>query len=148
MRTFIRLAVVIAIGFMVAALASPAGAQTATNKKIKQAPVTPISDIAGGATFQAYCSACHGAGGHGNGPAAWALKAPPSDLTLISKRAGGQFPFASVRSKIAGDEVIAAHGSREMPTWGPLFKAVDSSTSVAELRLANLVKYLEEIQAK
>jgi hypothetical protein len=35
-----------------------------------------------------------------------------------------------------------------MPTWGPLFKAADTSSSVAELRLTNLIKYLEQIQAK
>jgi len=43
---------------------------------------------------------------------------------------------------------MAAHGSREMPTWGPLFRAADNSTSIAELRLTNLLKYLDEIQAK
>jgi hypothetical protein len=34
-----------------------------------------------------------------------------------------------------------------MPTWGPLFKQTENS-SVAELRLTNLVKYIEEMQVK
>jgi mono/diheme cytochrome c family protein len=135
---------------MVTVFAASASAQTkaATEKTIKPAPVTSIADVSGAATFKQYCAACHGPDGHGNGPAASALKPVPADLTLISQRAGGKFPALTVKSKISGDDVVAAHGSRDMPTWGPLFKQVDTSSSVAELRLANLVKYLEAIQAK
>jgi hypothetical protein len=42
--------------------------------------------------------------------------------------------------------VVAAHGSRDMPMWGPVFKSVDGS--VAELRLKNLIDYLDSIQEK
>jgi mono/diheme cytochrome c family protein len=153
MAKFIRLAAIIAIGFAVAWFASSASAQTAQSgtgavKTIKEQPVRPLGDVAGATTFREYCSTCHGVGGHGNGPAASALKTAPSDLTLIARRAGGTFPFGTVKSKITGDDVVAAHGSRDMPTWGPLFKAVDTSSSVAELRLTNLINYLEGIQAK
>lgn len=150
MPRLIRLVAVVGIGCMVAVFAGPASAQTkpATEKTIKHEPVKSIADVAGSATFKEYCTACHGVGGHGNGPAASALKVAPSDLTLISKRAGGTFPFATVKSQISGDDVIAAHGSRDMPTWGPLFRSADASNSVAELRLTNLIKYVEEIQAK
>jgi len=149
MPRLIRLSALVGIGCLVTVFAASASAQTQTaaQKTVKQAPVKSISDVSGAATFKEYCAACHGPEGHGNGPAATALKPVPSDLTLITQRAGGKFPFASIKSKIAGDDVIAAHGSRDMPTWGPLFKAVDTS-SVAELRLTNLVKYLEEIQTK
>jgi mono/diheme cytochrome c family protein len=131
-------------------LGAAASAQTkpATQKTVKQEPVKSISDVSGAATFKEYCSSCHGPQGKGNGPAATALKTAPADLTEISKRAGGKFPFTKVKAQIAGDDVVAAHGSRDMPTWGPLFKAADSSSSVAELRLTNLIKYIEEIQAK
>lgn len=149
MPRLIRLAAIIGVGCMVA-FSAPASAQQAKSaqKTIKQEPVKPLSDVSGTATFRAYCTSCHGVGGHGNGPAASALKTAPPDLTLISKRAGGTFPFGEVKGKITGDDVVAAHGSRDMPTWGPLFNAVDTSKSVAELRLTNLIKYLEQIQAK
>lgn len=150
MPRLIRLAALIGVGCMVTVFAAQASAQTNTGaqKTIKKEPVKSIPEVAGSATFREYCTACHGVGGHGNGPAAAALKSAPPDLTLIAKRAGGTFPFAKVKSTITGDDVIAAHGSRDMPTWGPLFKAVDTSSSVAELRLTNLIKYLEEIQVK
>jgi len=147
MRRLIRLAALVAFGWMTV-LGASAVAQTSTTKTVKQAPVKSISDVSGAATFKEYCTACHGLQGKGNGPAASALKAAPADLSEISKRAGGKFPFSRVKAQIAGDDVIAAHGSRDMPTWGPLFKAADASSSIAELRLTNLVKYLEEMQTK
>jgi mono/diheme cytochrome c family protein len=128
---------------MLTAFATAAAAQTT----VKKEPIKSIGDVSGPMTFKEYCSACHGVSGHGNGPAAAALKVAPADLTLISQRAGGKFPFATVKSKITGEDVIAAHGSRDMPTWGPLFRSVDPN-SVAELRLTNLIKYLEDLQAK
>ena len=148
MRRLIRLTAIVGIGCLATVMAASAQTQTAAQKTIKQEPVKPIAGVAGAVTFREYCTSCHGVSGHGNGPAATALKVAPADLTLISKRAGGTFPFATIKSKITGDDVIAAHGSRDMPTWGPLFKQADASNSVAELRLTNLVKYIEQIQAK
>jgi hypothetical protein len=37
------------------------------------------------------------------------IKTAPADLTLISKRASGTFPFATVKSKITGDDVTTLH---------------------------------------
>jgi len=138
------------IAFLIAAVAASASAKTSagTQKKVKEAPVKSIPEVAGGATFKEYCSVCHGVEGRGNGPAAGALKTPPTDLTQISKRAGGKFPFATIKSKITGDDVVAAHGTRDMPIWGSLFRQADSSSSVAELRLTNLIDYIEKLQAK
>ena len=144
MSRLTRLARLAGIGLMLTAFATTAAAQT----KVKTEPIKAVGDVSGSSTFRAYCTTCHGVGGHGNGPAAPALKVAPPDLTLISQRAGGKFPSAKVKAQITGDDVIAAHGSRDMPTWGPLFKAVDTSDSVAELRLTNLIKYVESIQAK
>ena len=149
MPKLIRVAALVGFG-CVTVYGAAAGAQTktATQKSVKSEAVKPISDVSGAATFKEYCTSCHGLEAKGNGPAAAALKTAPADLTAITKRAGGKFPYTKVKAQIAGDDVIAAHGSRDMPTWGPLFKAVDTSSSVAELRLTNLVKYIEEIQAK
>ena len=43
-------------------------------------------------TYMEYCTACHGDDGKGMGPAASALKTPPSDLTTLAKRHAGKFP--------------------------------------------------------
>lgn len=68
-----------------------------------------------------YCSACHGAQGRGDGPAAPALRPPPADLTRIAQRRGGHFPVAEIAAFIDGRTVMPAHGSREMPIWGERF---------------------------
>ena len=57
----------------------------------KQASVTP-----GKETFLRYCASCHGEDGKGDGPAAVAMKPPPSDLTTISKRHEGKYPAGYV----------------------------------------------------
>ena len=46
-----------------------------------------------------------------------------------------------------GEEVLASHGSREMPIWGPIFHQIEADVDRAHVRLDNLVKYLESIQA-
>jgi hypothetical protein len=57
------------------------------------------------------------------------------------------FPRGTIRDIIAnGSPDIPAHGSRQMPVWGPVFHALDSSDRAADLRLANIVEYLSSIQ--
>jgi hypothetical protein len=97
--------------------------------------------------FRSYCSPCHGRDGQGRGPVAAVLKTAPSDLTMLSRRNRGVFPRASVRRFITeGAPAIPAHGSSDMPVWGPTFRALDSSDQLVALRLANIVQYLESIQ--
>jgi len=139
-------ATIVGIALLTLACAVAAQAQTT----VKREPIKPVGDVSGSTTYKEYCSVCHGVSGRGDGPAAASLKVAPADLTLIAKRSGGKFSFAAVKSKISGEQdvVVAAHGTRDMPIWGPLFKQVDTSSSVAELRLTNLVDYLERMQAK
>jgi mono/diheme cytochrome c family protein len=124
-----------------------AGKQTQNAPNGKE-PSTPlIRSVEGPDLFRAYCSPCHGMDGRGAGPAALALKAKVPDLTLLTKNNRGQFPTARVRQMIMGDKVVAAHGSREMPIWGPIFHQVESDMDWGNVRLANLVKYLQSIQS-
>ena len=139
-RVFVVIVVAAVSAF---ALASRAPAQTT----LKQDRITPLQDVSGIGSYNAYCRVCHGVGGKGDGPAAKALKVPPADLTQIAKRHGGKFSQADVRVVITGETVIAAHGTREMPMWGPLFASVDSDPQRA-LRVKNLVDYLEKIQER
>ena len=106
-----------------------------------------IRSVEGPDLFRAYCSPCHGVNGKGGCLAAQALKIKPPDLTLLTKNNGGHFPATHVRKTILGDEVLAAHGSREMPIWGPIFHQIESDVDRGNVRLENLLKYLESIQS-
>jgi mono/diheme cytochrome c family protein len=98
--------------------------------------------------FKAYCAACHGVDAKGNGPAVPALKKAPMDLTLLAKNAGGKFPELRVYNAIRGEATMPAHGSKDMPVWGEVFKDLDRASGVSSLRLRNLTMYIQSIQAK
>jgi mono/diheme cytochrome c family protein len=124
---------------------------TPTSTKAQTTPKTNenlIYSIKGPDLFRAYCAVCHGPSGKGDGPMASSLKTKPSDLTLLVKRNKGRFPAARVRSIIAGDEDIKSHGTREMPIWGPIFHQIENDQDFGNVRLENLVKFLESIQQK
>ena len=103
----------------------------------------------GAQIFRSYCATCHGVDGKGQGPGATALKHPPSDLSLISRRNGGRFPRDRVKATIAGQEQsIFAHGSREMPVWGPVFHQVERDQDWGEVRLENVATFVQSLQQK
>jgi mono/diheme cytochrome c family protein len=105
--------------------------------------------VEGAKIFRYYCAACHGSDGRGHGPASVALKDPAPDLTLISKRSGGKFPYQRVKKIIAGEEPgRPAHGDREMPIWGPIFHEVESDQDWGEVRLDAITKHIESIQQR
>lgn len=106
-----------------------------------------IRSVKGSDLFRAYCASCHGLDAKGDGPAAASLKVKPADLTTLAKRNGGIFPDARVRKIIMGDDVLASHGSREMPIWGPVFHQIEEDVDRGNVRLDNLAKYLQSIQA-
>lgn len=100
-------------------------------------------------TFQYHCAACHGADGRGRGPASVALKHAPPDLTLISQRNGGKFPYQRVKEIIEGEiPGPVAHGVREMPIWGPVFHEVELDQDWGEVRLEAVTRHVESIQQK
>jgi len=95
--------------------------------------------------FLAYCAVCHGKDGQGGGPAAAALKKRPADLTQLSRKNGGAFPKDEVEAVIQGDTASGAHGSRDMPIWGNVFRSM-SKPEIARLRIVNLAAYIESVQ--
>jgi mono/diheme cytochrome c family protein len=109
---------------------------------------------AGKPTYEQYCAVCHGLAGKGDGGAANILTVKPADLTQVSKRNGGEFPFWRVYRIIDGrEEVIRGHGSREMPIWGTELRATAGSGNIAEEstvrgRILELIYYLQSIQEK
>ena len=113
-------------------------------------PPLVISSMYGRDLFELYCATCHGRDGKGNGPAAEALRVRPADLTTIARRNGGVFPRSRVESFVTvGEERAApAHGSKEMPVWGPIFRALDFNDAANKIRLANIVEYVGSLQVK
>jgi hypothetical protein len=100
--------------------------------------------------FVRYCSACHGAHGQGDGPAAPAFQPPPADLTRIRQRHDGLFPAAEVAAAIDGRTAIPAHGRRDMPIWGVRFGEMagggPGGEAVVQEILRILLDYLQAIQ--
>jgi mono/diheme cytochrome c family protein len=116
---------------------------------IKHVTVKPTSPASGKEMYTSYCAVCHGTDGKGGGPAASALKTPPADLTMLSKNNGGEFPALKVSSILRGTSDLLAHGSKEMPVWGPLFRSMSGGhESEVQQRVANLTQYVESLQAK
>lgn len=113
-------------------------------------PPLIVSSMYGRDLFEFYCASCHGRDGHGSGPVAPALRVAPTDLTTIAARNAGTFPHARVESFVTGDQdhLLPAHGSKDMPVWGPIFRALDANDTANRVRIANIVGYLESIQAK
>jgi len=123
--------------------------QGQTEKAIKRVPIKSTSPVSGREMYTAYCAVCHGIDGKGGGPAASALKVPPTDLTLLSKNNGGKYPALKVSSSIRNESDLPAHGSKEMPVWGTLFWGMSSGhEGKVQQRVANLSKYIESLQAK
>lgn len=135
---------------MLASLAMAAlSAQNESRPAIQKTPAGQTSGSSGKEMYHSYCAACHGVEGKGDGPASMALKFPPSDLTTLAKRNAGKFPELRVFGAINGDLRVTAHGSREMPTWGAVFRQMEGGdVAGAKLRIRNLTKYIESLQVK
>ena len=96
-----------------------------------------------------YCAACHGVDGTGDGPMASALKAKPTNLTLLAKNNGGNFPYLKLVKTIDGSMETGSmrpHSTHDMPVWGDVFRreaGVDNAQyMVAQARIMSIVEYI------
>jgi mono/diheme cytochrome c family protein len=112
----------------------PAQAQS-QSKQVKQEPVQTTSPNSGAEMFHSYCAPCPGADGKVDGPAAASLKNPPANLTQLAKKNGGKFPGDHVTA-VFRNGVAGAHGSSDMPIWGPLFWQVSGHDNAPWFRCA------------
>ena len=103
---------------------------------------------AGRNLFRTYCIVCHGTDAKGNGPAAPGLKKRHPDLTRLSKKNSGKFPFQLASSVIQGNDLITDHGTREMPMWGDALRAMNGDETMAQLKVRNLTANIDSIQRK
>ncbi len=137
-RIFTLLGILAVSGVLVVAQEKP---------RIEKGRIQPTAPTDAKEMFDTYCAVCHGKTGKGDGPAAVALKKTPADLTKISARNGGTFPAVRVSQFIQGVDEVAAHGNRDMPIWGNLFRSMNGgSRESAQLRVKNLTDYLKTIQ--
>jgi mono/diheme cytochrome c family protein len=123
-----------------------AGMATAQTKVVKEVNAHPTNAWSGPDLYKEFCAVCHGADGHGNGPAASALKTSATDLTTIARRNNNKYPELKIQQIIKGDPNIPAHGSADMPTWGNVFKSISANGAFAEMRINALVTYIQQIQ--
>ena len=136
----------VSIGLFAAPQSDNKGSATKPEIRNVAAPKVPASD--GAANYKAYCAACHGATAKGDGPAAAAMKLPPTDLTRLAANTGGKYPAMHVKTTILNAD-SPAHGDKDMPVWGPVFRSISGGEqSDYELRASNLVKYIESLQVK
>ena len=113
--------------------------------KVNDAPAT-----SGKQMYVSYCAPCHGVSAKGDGPVAASLKQHTPDLTVLSKNNGGKFPSKHIVDVLQFGSANPAHGTAEMPIWGPMLGAMNSTGSendIKALRISNLSNYLKSLQA-
>ena len=109
--------------------------------------------------YESKCAVCHGLEGRGNGAMAAVLKTRISNLTYLSKNNDGVFPVKRVYEIIDGTEVLPAHGTREMPIWGTVYRAEireaatyfdvpSGSEAYVRGQILSLIDYISRLQAK
>jgi mono/diheme cytochrome c family protein len=116
--------------------------------QVKRPPIPFSNPQSGEQMYKDYCAACHGPAGKGDGPAAAFLKAWPPDLTTLAQRNNGKYPEVRVREALLFGSTSRAHGTSDMPVWGPLFRAEDQSEKDANARVSKLNQYLQSLQKK
>ncbi|MEI5682025.1 MULTISPECIES: c-type cytochrome [unclassified Mesorhizobium] len=107
----------------------------------------------GEAEYLNSCAVCHGLDGKGDGPLGDVLMKRPADLTQLSDKNGGVFPYPRVFATIDGRYAVPSHGDREMPVWGRQFLEEDAKMYgpgageiVTTERIHNLAGYIETLQ--
>ena len=123
----------------------------ANGQSVVDTPQLPSNYVPSGKVmYKDYCAACHGLDAKGNGPVAHMLKLLPADLTTLANRHGGKFPYEYVSGVLRfGTGATILHGSKDMPTWGPIFESLDKNNErVVQQRIKNLCDYLASLQEK
>lgn len=99
--------------------------------------------------YRVHCMACHGEEGRGDGPMADLLKVRPSDLSRLTARNDGKFPFERVYRTIDGREEVRGHGTRDMPLWGFAFQDFGWEANQEDIvrgRVLTVIHYLRSLQ--
>ena len=118
---------------------------------------TAVKFDLGKGEYESNCAVCHGKSGKGDGPYAGLLDTKIADLTTLSWRNNGVFPFQRVQDVIDGRQTFKAHGPLDMPIWGLDYRrrAAESYMEVpydpeayVRIRILALTEYVYRLQAK
>jgi mono/diheme cytochrome c family protein len=110
------------------------------------APPEFFKSTDGQEVFKFYCANCHGMDARGR-PATPAMRTASTDLTRLAERNGGAFPRERVIDVLKrGPAASPSHGTKDMPIWGPIFRSMETDSIAVEIRIENLVRYLEALQ--
>jgi mono/diheme cytochrome c family protein len=142
------------IVFTLALLVGLPGTLANATTKVTITQPTGLGLELGRADFVAYCAACHGVSGKGDGTVAEFLTITAADLTQLRKMNAGSFPRERIHDVIDGRAEVKIHGARDMSVWGDWFKfEADASVAgkgateeVVLERINALVNYIETIQ--
>jgi len=111
----------------------------------------------GAKVYTNHCAGCHGASGVGDGSLQPFLMVKVPDLTQLSLNRGGTYPKQYVEWIIDGRSEVIAHGPREMPIWGNVFRYGEGLSDIPALKpqnravrekISDLVDYVETLQAE
>lgn len=108
----------------------------------------PEAAKAGAVLYRTHCARCHGESGRGDGKAAAGLEYAPADLTRISQRHKGKFPFDRVVQIIDGRRPVKGHVRSTMPAWGDALLSAREGYDKDKVKeqIRRLAHYLASIQ--
>jgi mono/diheme cytochrome c family protein len=111
---------------------------------------TPVfaAEDTGARLYFNHCAACHGEYGEGAGPVAASMRVTMPSLRTLAQRNGGVFPKDSVTAYVDGRATKEAHGDRQMPIWGDVFRGADQATAkrTVRRRIAAVVEFVAMLQ--
>ena len=97
--------------------------------------------------FNQKCTVCHGLDGKGGGVLGLHLKEQPADLSRLSKKNGGIFPFWEIYGKIDRRDKFAAPTDPAIcPSWGTDERYEGTSGRLAMGQILEIVFFLQSIQ--
>lgn len=110
-----------------------------------------VSQSTGKHDFEQLCAPCHGTDGTGKGRDL--TETNPPDLTDISSRNGGKFPFEKVYRIVDGRGMMDSHKRFAMPFWGTYLQnqghqLTPENDAAVKQRITEIVRYVETIQKK
>lgn len=107
--------------------------------------------------YESNCAVCHGMKGKGDGPYAGIVDTRIADLSVLTKRNDGVYPFQRVYEVIDGRQAVKAHGPRDMPIWGDRYMKSASEAyfdvpyepeAFVRTRILALAEYVHRLQGK
>jgi mono/diheme cytochrome c family protein len=123
-------------------------AATATAALLLAPQAHAADDDLGARLYFNHCAACHGQYGEGDGPVAATLRVTMPNLRSLAMRNDGVFPADAVTAYVDGRETASAHGDRQMPIWGDVFRGAEQATAerTVRRRIAAVVELIASIQ--